>query len=132
MSASFALATGTVSLRDAWELRNAAAETLTKAEAQLRRLLETATADQVVGLLEAFSPARSRGPEWSRSFDPLVERLWTWCDPAVLASVKAEIETRGPAWAAIANSLAPERGVELRDTLGRGSAGARLPRFTLG
>jgi len=48
-----------VSLRDAWELRNAAAITLIKTEEQLRRSLESATVEQVVSLLEAFSPARS-------------------------------------------------------------------------
>jgi hypothetical protein len=120
-----------ISLRDAWELRNAAAATALKAEEQLRRLLEAAGAEQIVGLLEAFSPARSPGPEWTRSFDPLVERLWAWCDPATLATVEAEFRARGGPWLPVANALTPSRGEELRAQLKRRSAQARLPTFTL-
>jgi hypothetical protein len=124
---------GGVSLRDAWELRNAAATTLIKAEDQLRRLLETANAAQIAGLLEAFSPARSPGPDWTRTFDPLAERLWAWCDVSTLAAVEAEFRTRGPNWLAVANALAPERGAELRAQFGRNSLSqGRLPAFTLG
>ena len=132
MSAAAAPAAEMVTLRDAWELRNAAAETLIKAEQQLRRQLEVAGAEQLVALLEAFSPARSPGPEWTRSFDPLVERLWAWCRPETLAAVEAEFRGRGPAWLAVANALAPERGAELRARIGRHSPQARLPSFTIG
>jgi len=123
-----------VSLRDCWELRNAAALTLIKAEEQLRRLLETAQVSDIVGLLEAFSPARSPGPEWTRTFDALTERLWTWCDAATLAAVEAEFRDRGPNWLSIANALAPEHGAEVKAQLRRSTGGgeARLPPFTLG
>ena len=131
MSAA-APATETSTLREAWELRNAAAETLIKAEQQLRRQLEAASPDQIVALLEAFSPARSPGPDWSRSFDPLVERLWAWCEPATLAAVEAEFRERGAPWLAVANALVPERGAELRARIERRSAPTRLPHFTLG
>jgi hypothetical protein len=107
----------TSSLRDTWELRNAAAATLGKAEHQVRQLLAAATAEEVVRLLEAFSPSRSPGPEWTRTFDPLVERLWTSCDASTLAQVEADFRARGPAWVAIANSLAPEHGEHLRAQL---------------
>ena len=121
-----------VSLREVWELRNAAATTLIKTEDQLRRLLETANVEDIVGLLEAFSPARSPGPDWSRTFEPLIERLWTWCDAPTLAAVEAEFRARGPNWLAVANALAPERGEQLHAQLSRGSAQSRLPAFTLG
>jgi hypothetical protein len=121
-----------VPLRDAWLLRNAAAATLIKTEEQLRCLLETANVEDIVSLLEAFSPARSPGPEWTRTFEPLVERLWTWCDAATLAALEAEFRSRGPNWLAVANALTPERGEQLHAQLGRGSAQARLPAFTLG
>ncbi len=107
-----------VSLREAWELRNAAATTLFKSEQQLRRLLEASSAEQLVALLEAFSPARSPGPEWTRSFDALVERLWGCCDPALLAQVRAEFQSRGSAWAPIVNSLEPEFGERWRTARG--------------
>jgi hypothetical protein len=107
------------------------AATLLKTEEQLRDLLETAEAAQIVQLLEAFSPARSPGPDWTRSFDPLVERLWTWCDGAVLAAAEADLRARGPAWLAVANALTPERGEEIRASLQARSGGARFPRFTL-
>jgi hypothetical protein len=123
--------TVTVSARETWELRNAAAATLVKAENQIRALLEVADVQQIVTLLEAFSPARSPGPEWTRSFDPLVERLWTWCDSAVLAAAEADFRARGAAWLAVANALTPERGDQVRADLRRISGASRLPRFTL-
>jgi hypothetical protein len=122
---------GVVSLRDAWELRNAAAATLIKAEQQVRQLLETSDAAGIVSLLETFSPARSSGPEWTRSLDPLSERLWAWCDAATLRAVEAEFGSRGPAWSAVTNMLAPARGEELRAQLRHSSAVAQLPSFTL-
>jgi hypothetical protein len=123
-----------ISLRDTWELRNAAALTLIKTEEQLRRLLETASVSEMVGLLEAFSPARSPGPEWTRTFDALTERLWTWCDAATLAAVEAEFRARGPNWLAVANALTPEHGAVVQAQLRRtiGGVEARLPPFTLG
>ena len=120
-----------VSLREAWELRNAAAATLIKTEDQVHRLLAAATPEDLVALLEAFSPARSPGPEWTRSFDALVERLWTWCEGETLAVVEANFRARGQPWVAVANALAPERGEQLRSQLRRGST-ARLPAFTIG
>jgi hypothetical protein len=113
-------------------LRNAAAGTLIKAEEQLRVLLETADAQQLVSLLEAFSPARSPGPEWTRTFDALVERLWTWCDGATLAQVEAELRARGLNWLPVANALTPEHGATLRTQLEHNPAHSRLPSFTLG
>ncbi len=125
-------ATLAVSLREAWELRNAAATTLIKVEEQVRQQLQAASAGEIVALLEAFSPARSPGPEWTRTFDALVERLWAWCDSATLAAVEAEFRGRGQPWSAVANALTPQRGEQLRGHLGRAAGGARLPRFTLG
>jgi hypothetical protein len=132
MSPSAAAPTGTLSLRTTWELRNAASETLIKVEQQMRQLLEAADVEQLVSLLEAFSPARSPGPEWTRSFDALIERLWAWCDTSTLSAVAADFQARGPAWTAVTNALAPERGEEMRARLSRGSGAARLPLFTLG
>jgi len=119
------------SLRGTWEMRNAAAETLIKVEYQLREMLTTASADDVVTLLESFSPARSPGPEWSRSFDPLVERLWAWCEPALLAEVEANFRARGQPWAAVANALLPDHGEHVRQRLRAPSAPSRLTAFTL-
>lgn len=123
--------TSTVSARETWELRNAAAATLIRAENQFRTLLESADVQEVITLLESFSPARSPGPEWTRSFDPLVERLWAYGDGAVLAAAEAEFRSRGAAWLAVANALMPERGEQVRAELRRSSGASRLPRFTL-
>jgi hypothetical protein len=122
----------TTPLRETWDLRNAAAATLIKTEERMRRLCEAATAEDIVGLLEAFSPARSPGPEWTRSFEPLIEHLWTWCTEETLSKVEAEFRSRGRPWEAVANALAPEHGVRLRQQLRPYSAAARLPAFTLG
>lgn len=131
MTAGADTAATSISLRDAWELRNAATATLVKAEEQVRTLLEAAGPDQVVALLEAFSPARSPGPDWTRTLEPLIERLWLWSAPETLAAVESAFRARGPAWLAIANSLTPEHGAEVRARLARRSAQARLPAFTI-
>ena len=117
-------------LTDAWALRNATAEALLKAEDHVRRSVEGASVAELIALIEAFSPARSPGPEWTRSFEPLVERLWAWCDAATMAALEAEFQARGIPWMAVANALAPERGEELRKRL-RQPAWARYPSFTL-
>ena len=118
-------------LADAWALRNATAGALLIAEEHVRRLVEGASVEELVAFLEAFSPARSSGPEWTRSFESLVERLWAWCEPEALAAVEASFRARGPAWLAVANALTPERGAELRARL-RHPAWARFPAFTIG
>ena len=118
-------------LREVWELRNAATTTLVLTELQLRTRLETADTPEVVALLESFSPARSPGPAWTRSFEPLVERLWAWCSPAVLAEVEAQFRGRGAPWLSVANSFQADHGSEVRGRLQRRSAQARLPNFTI-
>ena len=118
-------------VRDSWVLRNTAAETLLRVEEQVRRQLEAASAEELVALLESFSPARSPGPEWTRSFDALVEHLWAWCAPDVLSTVEADFRGRGAAWAAVANALTAEYGAHVREQLQRHTASARLPTFTL-
>jgi hypothetical protein len=117
-------------LNDAWVLRNATAQATLAAEEHFRRLVERATVDELIALIEAFSPARSPGPEWTRTFEPLVERLWAWCDDDRIAAVEAEFRARGMPWMAVANALLPERGEQLRARQRR-PAYARLPIFTL-
>lgn len=124
-------ATEHCALRDAWLLRNATAEALLRAEEHVRRLVERADVAALIALVEAFSPARSPGPEWTRSFEPLVERLWAWCDSERMAALEAEFRARGLPWMAVANDLAPERGAELRARL-RQPAWACFPAFTIG
>ena len=118
------------SLRDAWALRNATAQALLLAEGHLQRLVEEASVDDLIALVEAFSPSRSTGPEWTRTFEPLVERLWVWCDDGRLAALEAEFTARGMPWMAVANAFAPERGAELRAKIRR-PAWTRFPVFAL-
>ena len=117
-------------LGDAWKLRNSAAETLLKAEEHVRRLVEGAEVEELIRLIESFVPTRSPGPDWSRSFDPLAERLWAWCAPETLAAVEAEFRARGKGWEPVANAFTPERGAELREQV-RHASGARYPAFTV-
>ena len=117
-------------LRDAWALRNATAQALLLAEGHMQRLVEDASVDELIALVEAFSPARSPGPEWTRTFEPLVERLWAWCDDERMAALEAEFRARGLPWLAVANDFAPERGAELRGRV-RQYAWARFPTFTI-
>jgi hypothetical protein len=118
-------------LRESWELRNAATATMVLTELRVREALEAASSAEIIALLEAFSPARSPGPAWTRSFEPLIERLWFWCAPDVLAEVEMSFRARGAPWLAVANSLLPEHGAGLRARLQRRSAQARLPAFTI-
>jgi hypothetical protein len=121
---------GRCALRDAWALRNATAEAMLMAEGHMRRLIEGADIAELIALVEAFAPSRSPGPEWTRSFEPLVERLWAWCDDERMAALAAEFQERGVPWMAVTNAFAPERGAELRARL-RQPAWARFPSFTI-
>jgi hypothetical protein len=118
------------SLGEMWRLRNAAAEALALSEEQMRRAVREATVAQLATFLESYSPALSRGPEWTRTFDPLIERLWTWRDDATMAALAAKFASKGPAWAAVAGALAPERGAAIRASV-RHPAWARHPAFAV-
>jgi hypothetical protein len=117
------------SMRDAWALRNATAQALILAETHTQRLIEEADIATLVRFIEEFSPSRSTGPEWTRTFEPLAERLWTWCDADTMAALHAEFTARGMPWLAVANAFAPERGAELRQRMPH-PAYARFPVFT--
>ena len=117
-------------LDEQWRGRNAAATTLGLIEDQMRRAVRAASVDDLVALIGAFSPARSTGTEWTRTFEPLVERLWSWCDDATMAALADVFRARGMPWAGVTNALSPENGVHIREDL-RHPAGARLPAFTL-
>ncbi len=118
-----------VTLGEVWRVRNAAAVTLGLSEDQMRRAVRAASVEDLVALIESFSPARSTGPEWARTFEPLVERLWTWRDDATMAALSAAFGARGMPWMAVTNALSPEQGALIRGGL-RHPAWARLPAFT--
>ena len=80
---------GRIELLQTWRLRNAAATALTLSEEQMRRAVSGASIEELVALIETFSPARSTSPGWTRSFEPLVERLWARCDDATIAALIA-------------------------------------------
>jgi hypothetical protein len=117
-------------LDECWRVRNAAAATLGFCEDQMRRAVRAASLEQLTALIETFSPARSTGPEWTRTFEPLVERLWSWRDDETMAALAEVFRARGMPWMAVANALSPERGAYTRAHVRR-TAGARLPAFTL-
>lgn len=118
------------SLRDAWALRNATAQALILAEGHMQRLVEESDLAGLVGLIEAFAPSQSTGPEWTRTFEPLAERLWAWCGADTMAALHAEFSARGMPWLAVANAFAPERGEAVRQRV-RQPAWARTPAFAI-
>jgi len=124
------MTTDTGSLGEAWRMHLAAATTLALSEKQMQRVIREASVEQLAALIETYSPARSLGPEWTRTFEPLVERLWAWRDEATMAALAETFGKRGPAWAAVANALAAENGARVRASL-RQPAWARLPAFAL-
>ena len=115
-------------LGDAWRVRNAAAQTLTLAEDQMRRAVREATVEELAAFIDCYSPALSTGPEWTRTFDPLIERLWAWRDDQTMAALAAIYKARGVPWAAVANALAPEQGARLKAEI-RQPHWARMPAF---
>lgn len=117
-------------LGEFWRIRNAAAANLALSEEQMQRAVQEASVEQLVSLIETFSPARSAGPEWSRTFESLVERLWAWCDDETMAALAEAFRVRGMPWIAVTNALSPEEGVRIRAEL-RQPAWARLPAFAV-
>lgn len=117
-------------LDELWRVRNAAAVTLGLTEDQMRRAAQGASVDDLVALIETFSPARSAGTEWTRTFEPLVERLWSWCDAATMAALADVFRARGMPWMGVTNALSAENGSTIQADI-RHPAGARLPAFTL-
>lgn len=109
-----------------WRLRNAAAVTLGLAEDQMRRAIEAAGTDDLVALLESFAPGRSNGPDWARTFEPLVERLWAWREAATMAALAEVFRARGMAWMAVTNALSTDQRAAARHP-----AWARQPAFTV-
>ena len=114
----------------AWAARNAVADALVASEEHVRRLIQGATVEELVELVEAFSPTRSPGPNWTRSFEPLVERLWQWCTPETMAALEANFRARGLPWMAVANDFTEKRGAELRARVRR-PAWARYPVYSI-
>jgi len=117
-------------LSEVWRVRNAAAVTLGLCEDQMQRAVRAASLDQLVALIETFAPGRSTGPEWTRTFEPLTERLWAWRDDATMAALAEVFRARGVPWLAVTNALSPEQGTLARAHT-RQPAGARLPAFAL-
>ena len=85
-------------LAECWRIRNAAAVTLALTEEQMRRAVQSASIEQLVALFETFSPARSAGPDWTRTFDPLVEHLWAWRDERNHRRRRRQFRARGMPW----------------------------------
>lgn len=117
-------------LRTLWQSRNAAAESLGRAENAMRRACQAASVEELSALIDSFSPARSSGPEWSRTFEPLIEHLWLWRDDATMAALAEIYRARGMPWMAIANALSPTNGMTVRERV-RHPAWARLPAFAI-
>ena len=115
-------------LANCWRARNATAASLVLDEEAMQRAVRQASVTELVALIESFSPARSTGPDWTRSFEPLVERLWSWRDDATMASLAEVFRARGMPWMAVTNALSPEHGTRMRGEL-RHPAWARLPSF---
>ena len=98
----------------AWKLRNSLAAALELALDEVARLLRDASIEALIDFAGSFSPARAAGPEWVVSFDRFVELVWEHVDAERIAALEAEFRARGPLWAAVANSFAPEHGAALR------------------
>ena len=117
-------------LGEFWRLRNAAAATLALCDEQMRGAVCAASVEELVALIETFAPGRSAGTDWTRTFEPLTERLWAWRDDATMDALAAVFRARGLPWAAVTSALSPEAGARTRAIL-RQPAWARLPAFAV-
>jgi hypothetical protein len=109
-----------------WRIRNAAAATLALTEDQMRRAIRAASVEDLTALIETFSPARSTGPDWTRTFEPLIERLWAWRDADTLAALADVFGANGMPWLAVAHALSPDHVTQTRHP-----AWARQPAFAV-
>ena len=116
-------------LDELWRVRNAAAVTLGLTEDQMRRAVRHASLEQLIALVETFAPGRAPGPEWTRTFEPLVERLWSWRDDTTMTVLAEAFSGRGLPWASVANALSAENGARIKASL-RHPAWARQAAFT--
>jgi hypothetical protein len=112
-------------LAAAWMHRNTLAEALDQTLDWVGRELKQASAEELIDFLGGFSPARAPGPEWTASFERLVEQMWEYVAPETLARIEAEFRGRGPIWAPIANSFTSEHGARLRERRWRPSGTRR-------
>ena len=117
-------------LAEVWRLRDSAAVTLSLAEGQMCRTVRAASLDELVALIETFAPGRSPGTDWTRTFEPLTERLWSWCDDATMEALAAAFRAKGMPWATVASAFSSENGDRIRAGL-RQPAWARQPAFAL-
>ena len=117
-------------LAAAWTHRNTLAEAMDQALDWVAVELRRATLDDLIDFLGTFSPARAAGPEWTASFERLVEQMWEHLPPETLAEIEAHFRARGPIWAPVANSFTPEHGARLRSRRWRPSS-ARRPAVVL-
>lgn len=104
-----------IELAAAWTHRNTLAEALDQALNWVGRELRGASAPELIDFLGGFAPARAAGPEWTASFERLVEQIWEHVSAATLAEIEAEFRRRGPIWAPVANSFLPANGDRLRE-----------------
>ncbi|MFN8525276.1 MAG: hypothetical protein U0821_19445 [Chloroflexota bacterium] len=118
------------SLRETWVTRTHAASLLVRLEEQMRTQVQSSSVEELVELIESFSPTRVPDTEWTHSFEALVERLWVWCDDAAMAGLHEVFAARGLPWMAVANAFAVERGAELRRRV-RKANWARLHAFSV-
>jgi len=102
-------------LAAAWAHRNTIAEVLDQALDWVGVELRRASVEELIDFLGSFAPARSAGPEWTASFERLVEQMWQHLPPEILAAIEADFRARGPIWAPVANSFTPEHGERLRE-----------------
>lgn len=118
------------SLAAAWTHRNTLAEAMDQALDWVTAELRRASVEDLIDFLGSFSPARAAGPEWTASFERLVEQMWEHLSAETLAQIEAHFRTRGPMWAPVANSFTPEHGERLRERRWRPGS-ARRPAVVL-
>ena len=120
-----------MNLSATWTLRNTIAEALEQTLEILERDLQDATHEERIEFIDGFMPNRSPAPEWTGSFERLVELIWGALPQDSIKAIEQEYENRpGPMWKPVARKFSDAEGENIRAKKWH-PTGARKPAVVL-
>ena len=120
-----------MSLSETWTLRNTIAKALEQTLEVLERDLLEATHEERIEFIDGFMPNRSPAPEWTASFERLVELIWRSLPKDSIKAIEQEYENRpGPMWKPIARKFSNAEGENIQANTWH-PTGARKPAVIL-
>ena len=118
-------------LASTWALRNTLASALEQTLDRVTQELLAASHEERIEFIDGFMPNRSPPPEWTASFERLVELIWLTLPADVVAAIHKEYANRpGPMWKPVAEKFAVAQGERLGAQIWQ-PTGARRPAIVL-